>query len=408
MIPNRIQVCEVCLAMAVSFLLTGCKAEKAETAPKPTVPVSVASAVEKSVPLQIKVIGNVEAYSTIAVKAQIGGELVRVGFHEGQDVKKGDLLFQIDARPYEQALRQAEANLARDIALTQQAEANLAKDIAQARNAQSQAARYAQLTKEGVVSKEQNEQVRTSADAMNESTRADQAAIESSRAAANADRAAVDRARLDITYCTIRSPIDGRTGNLLVKEGNLVKANADTPLVVINQVIPVYTTFSVPEQQLSDIRKYMSAGKLIVEASVPNHNAVPRGMLTFVDNAVDQTTGTIKLKATFPNADRLLWPGQFVNVVLTLATEHNVTVIPSEAVQTGQKGQFAFVVKSDKTVESRALTVGRMLEHETVVEKGLAPGEVVVTDGQLRLVNGATVQIAANPAGKTAVNEVAK
>jgi multidrug efflux system membrane fusion protein len=404
--PNRILFCEVCITLAV--FLSGCKTEKAETAAKPKVPVSVATVVEKSVPLQIKVIGNVEAYSTIAVKAQIGGELVRVGFREGQDVKKGDVLFEIDARPYEQALRQAEANLSRDIALTRQAESNLAKDIAQARNAQSQATRYAQLTKEGVVSKEQNDQVRTSADALTEATRADQAAIESSRAAANADRAAVDRARLDISYCTIRSPLDGRTGNLLVKEGNLVKANADTPLVVINQVTPVYATFSVPEQQLSDIRKYMSAGKLIVAATVPNHSPVPGGVLTFVDNTVDQTTGTIKLKATFPNKDRLLWPGQFVNVVLTLATEHNVTVIPSEAVQTGQKGQFAFVVKSDKTVESRPLTVGRAIEQEIVIEKGLAPGEVVVTDGQLRLVPGAAVQIAASPGEKAAGNEVSK
>lgn len=408
MISNRIQIRNLFLALLIPVLLTSCKEQKVETAPKPTVPVTVANVIEKSVPLQIKVIGNVEAYSTIAVKAQIGGELVRVGFREGQDVKKGDLLFQIDARPYEQALRQAEANLARDTALTRQAEANLAKDIAQSKNAQSQAMRYAQLTKEGVISKEQNDQVRTSADALAESTRASQAAIESSRAAANADRATVERARLDVAYCAIRSPIDGRTGNLLVKEGNLVKANADTPLVVINQVRPVYATFSVPEQQLSEIRKYMAVRKLIVEATVPNSSATPRGELTFVDNAVDSTTGTIKLKATFSNNDRLLWPGQFVNIILTLATEHNVTVIPSEAVQTGQKGQFAFVVKKDRTVESRPLTIGRVLDRETVIENGVTPGEVVVTDGQLRLVPGATVQIAGSPAEKPAGNEVSK
>jgi multidrug efflux system membrane fusion protein len=388
------------LAVTLSVLsFSACKSETAPVQRKQSVPVAVARVVEKSVPLQIKVIGNVEAYSTIAVKAQIGGELVTVSFREGQDVKKGDLLFQIDARPYEQALRQAEANLARDTALTRQAEANLARDMAQAKNADSQATRYAQLTKEGVISKEQNDQVRTSADAMTESTRADQAAIESSRAAANADRAAVDRAKLDIAYCSIRSPIDGRTGNVMVKEGNLVKANADTAMVQINQVVPVYVTFSVPEQQLSDIRKYMASHQLAVEAAIPNTDHPARnGILTFVDNSVDSTTGTIKLKATFPNSDKILWPGQFVNVVLTLGTDRNVTVVPSEAVQTGQKGQFVYVVKADNTVENRLLVIGRVLDRETIVDKGLSPGETVVTDGQLRLIPGATVEVANAPA----------
>ncbi len=388
----------VAVALGVVYL-TGCAKEAAPVARKLSVPVTVAAAVEKSVPLQLKVIGNVEAYSTIAVKAQIGGELVKVGFREGQDVKKGELLFQIDARPYQQALRQAEANLARDTALTRQAEANLARDKAQARNADSQATRYAQLTKEGVISKEQNDQVRTSADALTESARASQAAIESSRAAVNADQAAVDRAKLDIAYCSIFSPIDGRTGNVMVKEGNLVKANADTAMVQINQVSPIYVTFSVPEQYLADIRRYMAARQLGVEATIPNSERLANnGVLTFVDNSVDASTGTIKLKATFPNTDKKLWPGQFVNVVLTLGTEQNVIVVPSEAVQTGQKGQFVYVVKTDKTVETRQLSVGRLLEHETIVEKGLSPGEVVVTDGQLRLVPGATVQIANTPA----------
>jgi multidrug efflux system membrane fusion protein len=357
------------------------------------VPVAIAKAMRKSVPVLLNAIGNVEAYSTIAVKAQIGGYLMHVYFKEGQDVQKDAVLFEIDPRPYEQAVSQAEATIVRDIALQHQAEANLAKDKAQAENTRAQANRYSRLTTEGVVSKEQNEQFRTNANAMDESVKADQAAIESALAAVNADRAALEAAKLNLSYCRITSPINGRTGILQVKEGNLVKANADTPMVTINQVAPIFVTFAVPEQQLGAVRASRARSEMRVEAQIPNRQAAAKqGVLTLIDNAVDITTGTIKLKASFPNTENLLWPGQFVNVVITLGSEANVTVVPSEAVQTGQAGPYAFVMKSDNTVESRQLITGRVIGRETIVDKGIQPGDTVVVDGQMRLVPGALVK----------------
>jgi len=367
----------------------------------PAVPVTVATAVERTVPIQLRLIGNVESYASITVKAQVAGELVRVHFTEGQEVRKGDLLFEIDRRPYDQALHQAEANLNRDIAQQKQAEANLARDIAQAENARAQAARYATLAAEGVISKEQNDTMRTSARSADESARADEAAIDSARAAVIADKAAVEKAKLDLEYCEIRSPIDGRTGSLQVKQGALIKSNADTAMVTVNQLYPTYVTFSVPEDQLANIRKSMAQGPLAVEAYVPSDTGEPaRGQLSFIDNTVDSATGAIKLKATFSNKEHKLWPGQFVNVVLTIGADSNVTVVPSEAVQNGQQGPYAFVVKADRTVENRILTVGRAIGRETIITKGIAPGETVVTDGQLRLIPGFKVEIVTNGPGK--------
>jgi multidrug efflux system membrane fusion protein len=331
------------------------------------VPVSVGEVVQKAVPLQLRAIGNVQAYSTVSIKSQVEGTLARVYFKEGQDVKKGDLIFLIDPRSFEAALRQAEANLARD--------------TAQAANAKIDERRFADLYKEGGVSQQQYDQARTSATAL--------------EATLQWDRSAVENAKLQLGYASIRSPINGRTGNLLVHEGNLIKANdADHPLVVINQVRPIYVSFSVPEQELPAIRRYMASGNLKVEAiTLGREGRQPLGDLTFVDNAVDRTTGTVELKATFTNADNALWPGQFVNVVLTLTTEPNALVVPSQAIQTGQQGPYVFVVKPDLTVESRPIVVHRTIERETVIEKGLASGERVVTDGQVRLVPGAKVEI---------------
>jgi multidrug efflux system membrane fusion protein len=369
----------------------------------PAVPVTVATAAQRDIPIQLRAIGNVEAYSSIPVKAQISGELVRIHFTEGQDVNKGDLLFEIDRRPYDQALQQAQANLNRDAAQEKQAEANLARDQAQARNAQTQAGRYAKLASEGIVSKEQNEQMKTTFSAAEEAVRADQAAIESARAATVADKASVETARLNLDYCEIRSPINGRTGSLQVKVGTLIKAQADTGMVTINQVTPTFVTFSVPEDQLAQIRRSMSQGPLEVDATVPNDaGGAARGQVSFIDNTVDSTTGAIKLKAMFPNQERKLWPGQFVNVVLTVGSETNTTVVPSEAIQTGQQGQYAFIVKQDHTVENRVVSIGRTIGRETVVTKGIAAGETVVTDGQLRLIPGFKVEIVTGSAAGTA------
>jgi membrane fusion protein, multidrug efflux system len=402
---NRRFVLQVSLVGVVSFISIGCSSHQAPPQGMPLVPVTASTAASKDVPIELRPIGNVESFASIPVKAQVNGELVAIHFKEGQDVQKGELLFEIDRRPYEQALRQAEANFNRDIAQEKQAQATLARDVAQAKNAESQAARYNKLAAEGVVSKEQNEQMRTSFQSMDESTRADQAALESSRAAAAADKAMVETAKLNLEYCRIIAPIDGRTGSLQVKTGTLIKAQADTPMVTINQIFPAYVTFSVPEDQLAAIRKAMAQGPLTVDAYVPNDTGEPaRGQLSFIDNTVNSTTGAIKLKATFPNRERKLWPGQFVNVVLTVGKEMNATVVPSEAIQTGQQGQFAFVVKPDQTVEMRVVTVGRTVNRETIVTKGIAAGETVVTDGQLRLAPGFKVEIVKAVPGDAGAN----
>lgn len=387
--------------LAVSSLfVVSCGSKPVQTVGKraDAAPIVMAAVALKPVPIDLRVVGNVEAWSTISVKSLIGGELTRVFFTEGDFVKKGAQLFEIDPRPYQAALQQADANLARDQALLRQADANLARDIAQAEYAKAQAGRYERLQAEGVISREQADSFRTDAAARSEAVSADRASIESAKAALNADRAAIESARLQTEYCAIKSPVDGRTGNLAVKQGNIVKAN-DIGMVTINQVEPIYVNFAVPEGQLADIKKYMAGGKLPVIASVPDQpGATETGVLSFIDNSVDPTTGTIHLKGTYPNTDHKLWPGQFVQVTLRLALGDNAIVTPAEAVQTGQDGAFVFVVKKDNTVEYRPVTTGRTVGQETVIEKGLQPGENVVVEGHLRLVNGSRVVIKNAPA----------
>ncbi len=356
----------VAVVFTIMFATASCKKKEQKLAGTPPVPVTVGVAAQKAVPLQINVIGNVEASSTVAVKAQVGGTLTKVHFTEGQDVKKGALLFTIDPRPYEAALKQAEAIFARD--------------RAQYENARAEERRYAELVKKGYVSETQYEQVRTNAVAL--------------EAMAQASRAQVENAQLQLAYCTIRSPFSGRTGSLMVYEGNLIKANADTPMVTINQIQPVNVSFAVPEKTLPEIKKYMAGGALKVQALLSKDDKNPvEGRLTFIENAVDTATGTIKLKGSFANSDRKLWPGQFVNLLLTLMTQSNAVVVPTQAVQTGQKGQFVFAVRDDATVEARLVVVSRTFGEESVIESGLKAGERVVTDGQLRLTPGAKVEV---------------
>lgn len=353
------------LGLALLAFLAGCSNKQAAAPPPAPVPVRVARVTLKTVPVELRAIGTVEALSTVSIKSKVAGELTAVHFREGQDVRKGDLLFEIDRQPFEVALRQAEAALARD--------------QARLTNARAQAARYAKLFEEGVASREQADQTRADLDSLEATVRADQAAVE--------------KARLDLSYCSIASPVDGRTGSLLVNEGNLVKASDDPPLVILNQLTPIYVSFAVPEQYLVAIRRFLAAGRLPISVNITEDQPSESGLLTFVDNAVDSATGTIRLKGTFANPARRLWPGQFVNVVLRLSEQANAVVVPSEALQTGQSGQFVYVVKDENVVESRPVSTGRSVQGVTVVEKGLAPGEVVVTDGQLRLVSGAKIQI---------------
>jgi multidrug efflux system membrane fusion protein len=358
------------------------------------VPVVVAKASQRDVPVEIQVIGNVEAYSTISVKAQVNGQLTDVFFHEGDFVHKGEKLFTIDPRPLEAAYNQALANIARDQATLGQAEANLARDVAQAKYQDTQAKRYADLLAGGVISRDQAEQLRASADAMEQAVNADKAAIESAKANIAASRATAENAKVQLSYTSIPSPIDGRTGNLTVKAGNVVTAN-NMDLMTINQIEPIYVTFAVPEAQLPAIKKYMAIGKLTVRARPQDGDVKDEdsGYLTFVDNTVDVTTGTIKLKGTFPNAAHTLWPGQFVRVILKLTTQPNAVVVPNQAIQTGQNGAFVYVVKNDRTVESRSVTTGSRVDQDMVVNDGLAVGETVVIEGQLRLAPGSRVVV---------------
>lgn len=373
--PRRGAGVRVLLRAWVLVVLVGfapflaCERKVEPTGPQtmPAMPVTVATAARKTMPLEIRAIGNVVASATVSVLARVGGALEEVHFREGAEVEKGQLLFVIDPRPYEVALKEAEAHLARDRALMERAEADLK--------------RYAELVKQDFVTKEQYDQARASAASL--------------KATVQADEAAVKNARLQLSFCTIYAPIGGRTGDLLVDVGNLIKAYDDHPMVVIYQIRPVEVSVAVPEEYLSRIRVSQASGPLKVRAlSDPEKSGiVAQGRLVFVNNTVDTATGTILLKASFANEDESLWPGQFVNVALTLGEQADVVVIPSNAVQTGQQGPYVFVVKDDHTVESRAVVVSRALGEQTVIEEGVEPGETVVTDGQLRLAPGARVEI---------------
>lgn len=359
-----------CLFLGMCVALPACSSSDAQAPTagpsQPAIPVTVGVVVEKEMPLDANVVGTVEAFSTVAVRAQVTGELKAVNFKQGDDVREGQVLFTLDHRPLEAALHQAEANLARD--------------TAQAANAKVIAQRMDDLVERGVGTREQRDTARTTAAALD--------------AVVGANRAAVENAKVQLQYATIRAPIAGRTGALMVHAGNLVRANDQLPLVVINQVSPIFVSFGVPEALLPELRRYMSMRELEVEALPPNEEIAPAaGRITFVDNQVDQTTGTIRIKATFPNSNRRLWPGQFVNVRVRLASETRTIVVPSVAVQAGPEGQYVYVVKGDQTVEMRPVVVARTAGQETILRQGVKPGETVVLDGQLRLVPGSRITV---------------
>ncbi|HEY7291602.1 MAG TPA: efflux RND transporter periplasmic adaptor subunit [Vicinamibacterales bacterium] len=354
-------------------------------------PVVVAKVGERDVPVDIAAIGNIEAYATISIRSQVTGQLEEIAFHEGDFVKAGQRLFTLDRRPFEAAVAQAEANLSKDKALLAQAQAQLARDAANAEYQQLTSERNSQLVQRGILSKDAGEQSRAQADATAAAVNADKANVESAKAELVAQQAAVDNARVQLGYTVITSPIDGRTGSLSVKVGSLITAN-QLEMITVARVDPIYVTFAVPAVHLPTIKKHMTDSKLAVTAVPQDAEAQPAsGTLAFVDNAVDMTTDTIKLKASFPNADHRLWPGQFARVTLRLATLSNATVVPGQAVQTGQDGQYVFVVKDDSTVEQRPVETAQRVEQDIVVTKGLRPGETVVTEGQLRLEPGAKV-----------------
>ena len=353
---------------------------------------TTAAVQQRDVPVEVAAIGNVEAFESVSVRSQVTGMVNEVMFHEGDFVKKGDQLFTIDPRPYQALLEQAKANLVRDEALLAQSQAQLARDQAQSDYLQQTTQRNAELAERGILSKDMLQQSQAQAAANVASVKADQAAVESARAQLGAQQAAVDTASVQLTYTVIRSPINGRTGNLTMKPGNLATANT-TELTTIAQVEPVYVTFAVPATRLAAIRGHDTRDPLTVSALPQDENTAPAtGALTFVDNSVDTTTDTIKLKARFDNTDHRLWPGEFARVTLRLSTLSNALVVSSEAVQTGQDGPFVFVVKPDATVEQRAVTITQRVNDDVVIGQGLKPGETVVTEGQLRLEPGSRIQ----------------
>ena len=360
----------LCLPLTVAIVLSGCTGKPAQgsggAGARPPAPVVVASVSQQDIPVQIKAIGNVESYQTVQIRSQVNGQIQKIFFREGDDVRQGQPLFQLDKRPFQADLEKAEGQMKHD--------------QAQAENSRIQADRYSNLEKEGIVSHEQAEQLRTQA-------KADVAAVE-------AGKAAIDAARVQLQYTDITAPIDARAGVLMINLGNLVKAN-DTPyLVQLNQVTPIYVTFSVPESNLDRVRQRFSAGQLKVLAYPKGQSdRGAEGQLTFIDNGVDTTTGMLKLKGTFQNKDRRLWPGEFVDVALQLSTQKNALVVPTKAIQTGQQGEYVYVVRSDSTAESRLVKTAGAYQNLTLISDGLKAGEQVIVNGQLRVAPNAKVAV---------------
>ena len=360
--------CTVVIALIFMFVFAGCpenKEKKEETAihPKKAMPVTIGRSTIKDVPVALNAIGTVEPFATVAIKSQITGILQSIHFNEGDDVKKGDLLFTLDDRPFTAQLDQAQGSLARD--------------RAELENARKELKRYILAAGKGYVSSEQADTAATRVATLTATVQADEAAVENSR--------------LQLEFCSIVAPIDGRTGELMVDAGNLIKANADTAMVTLNQIVPIKVSFTVPGKNLLEIRKYRAAKSL--QVLVPGIKTEPlRGIFAFLDNRIDTITGTLLLKAIFANTGRDLWPGQFVDVQLVLTTRPNVVVVPSQAIQVRQDGAHVYVVRDNLTVEDRLVTTAMIIDNETVIEKGLAGAEKVVTNGQLQLSDGTKVQ----------------
>ena len=387
-------------ALAVGVLaLAGCTkteptAAAAGNPAPPATAVRLATATVRSVPVEIKTIGKVESMNSVQVKPIIGGTVMKAYFNEGDAVKKGDPLFEIDPRTHQEAVKQWEATLARDRALQAQSEAQLASAQAQEAFYGMQATRYERLAKEGLASQEQADQAAVEARARRTNVRAVTAAIDSIKATIQADLAALDNAKLQLSYCSMKAQITGRTGDVRIKVGNVVKAG-DSDMVTIHQVQPAYVAFTVPEAKLIVLRERMKRGGLAVSASIPG-DTLPdsRGTITFMDNAVEGATGTIKLKATFPNAETRLWPGQFVHVKVLLEQQEGAVVIPAAALQNSQTGNYVYVLTPQQTVEMRPVKIGTRADRDVAIESGLKSGEQVVVEGQLRLAPGMKVKAA--------------
>lgn len=381
------------------FVTVGCQKKEPGEIARPPAPVLVASAVSQDVPIYLDAIGKTVAREVVSIQPQVSGRITGIHFADGADVKRGDMLFTIDPRPFEVTLEQARANLARTLAVKKQAEANLARAAAQARTGEVEARRYALLVEQGVVSKQQFDQVRTNSEALNATVSADAAAVRSAEQAIKADEAAIESARVELSYCYIRSPIDGRAGQRLVDMGNVVNpgnlGNA-TSMLVIQRVDPIYADFTVPQNSLSNVQRNMAQGTLRAEVRLPDEPDNPVvGELTFLDNAVQDATGTVNLRATIPNRDRKFWPGRFVNIRLVLNTLRDAVLVPATAPQISANGEFVYVVTNDLTAELRPVATGQRQGDQVVIAQGLKAGERIVFQGQ----------IAVTPGGKVSVDE---
>jgi membrane fusion protein, multidrug efflux system len=392
--------------------LSGCVKNKAQQAfDRPPAPVAVTAAVTQDVPTYLDAIGKTVAREVVSIQPQVSGRITQIHFTDGANVRKGDMLFTIDPRPFEANIKQAEANLSKDRALKKQAEANLAKDVAQAKWAEVQVRRYSELVKAGVAPREQYEELRATADSANATVDADRATVNSTDETLKVDQAAIDSAKVQLSYCYIHSPIDGRAGQRLADVGNVVNpggasGNASTSsssgsatppsnaLLVIEKLDPIYADFTISQDRLSEVQQQMREGRLKTEVRLPDvPDQMVAGQLTFLDNAVQNNTGTVNLRATIPNSGHQFWPGRFVNIRLVLSTIHQAVLVPAAAPQMSAKGSFVYVVKQDSTAEQRQVSLGQRQGELVVVEKGVEPGEQVVVNGQLGVTPGGKVRV---------------
>jgi len=402
------------------MLFTGCANKAAQGGfERPPAPVSVSAAVAEDVPTYLDAIGKTVAREVVTIQPQVSGRITKIHFTDGANVRKGDMLFTIDTRPFEATVRQAQANVSKDLALKKQAEANLARDIAQAKWGEVQVKRYGELVTGGVVPREQYEQLRANADSLNATVAADRAAVHSADESIKVDAAAVDRAKVDLSYCFIRAPIDGRAGQRLVDIGNVVSpggssggnttstgstsgsSGSTNSLLVIERVDPIYADFAISQNDLDNVRQQMREGTLKTLVRLPEAEDSVTGQITFLDNAVQNTTGQVSLRATISNEGHRFWPGRFVNIRLVLSTIHGAVLVPATAPQMSAKGSYVYVVKQDSTAEQRPVTLGQRQGDLVVVEKGVEPGEQVVTNGQVGVTPGGKVRIEQpSPAGQ--------
>jgi multidrug efflux system membrane fusion protein len=414
----RLRFCLLlCLAGFSTIFFIGCENRAQQNFERPPAPVSVASAVAQDVPTYLDAIGKTAAREVVSIQPQVSGRIMKIHFTDGADVKKGEMLFTVDTRPFQASLQQAQANLARESALKKQAEANLARDLAQAKWGELQAKRYRELTQQGVVSREQYEQIRTNADSLNATVDADRAAIRSADEAIRVDAAAIESAKVQLSYCYIRSPIAGRAGQRLVDIGNVVNpggagngisngnssngaAGNNSSLLVIQRLDPIYADFTISQNNLTAVQQQMREGTLKAEVRLPDDSDGPAiGQLTFLDNVVQNATGTVNLRATIPNTGHRFWPGRFVNIRLVLSTIREAVLVPVSAPQVSAKGSFVYIVRQDSTAEQRPVSLGQRQGDLIVVEKGVRPGEQIVTNGQLGVTPGGKVRIEPQDAG---------